>query len=500
MNDVANVPRIGRRSGRRQHWTGIATLTASLFLGWEAAPATAQPFMANAVKIGEVTSTSAMIWTRLTATPDRNLSGLPFQAGEVDIWSRRPNETSADPFWGQVPEGASLAQMLNAVPGSAGLVRLAHWKQGDTERTTTDWIAVEPGEDFAHQFELSGLEPGSTYGFNVEASAVAGGGVTSSLHSAFTTAPAAKDPARIVFTVITGADWETMDHPDGQKIYPHMAALKPDFFVHTGDVVYYDHRDPYVSHMDLARFRWHRMYATPRLRAFHQQVATYFMRDDHDTWQNDGWPGMPNEMGHFTLAQGQAVFREQTPMSPKTYRTVRWGKDLQVWFTEGRDYRSPNPMPDGPDKTIWGKEQMAWFKNTVTASDATFRILVSPTPIVGPDHVGKLDNHSNLNFAYEGDILRRFLSDLDMIVVCGDRHWQYASKDPKTGLLEYGSGSTTDAHAANPQNEDLSMIKYVKGIGGFLSVTIEREDEVPRALFRHHDIRGTVMNEDVQSR
>ncbi|MDB6006750.1 MAG: hypothetical protein JWR15_3737, partial [Prosthecobacter sp.] len=25
--------------------------------------------------------------------------------------------------------------------------------------------------------------------------------------------------------------------------------------------------------------------------------------------------------------------------------------------TDGRDYRSPNKMPDGPDKTIWGAEQ-----------------------------------------------------------------------------------------------------------------------------------------------
>ncbi len=291
-----------------------------------------------------------------------------------------------------------------------------------------------------------------------------------------------RDPARVVFTVVTGADWETMDHPDGQKIYPHMAALSPNFFAHTGDVVYYDHMDPYASHIDLARFRWHRMYATPRVRDFHNRVAAYFMRDDHDSWQNDCWLGQPNEMGNFTLEQGQWVFREQTPMSSLTYRTVRWGKDLQVWFTEGRDYRSPNPMPDGPDKTIWGKQQMAWFESTVAESDATFRILVSPTPIVGPDHTGKLDNHSNVNFAYEGDILRRFLSRQGMIVVCGDRHWQYASKDATTGLLEYGSGSTTDAHSANVHNEDLSMIKYVNGIGGFLSVTIEREDGIPRAV------------------
>ena len=46
-------------------------------------------------------------------------------------------------------------------------------------------------------------------------------------------------------------------------------------------------------------------------------------------------------------------------------------------FTEGRDFRSPNKMADGPDKTIWGAEQKAWFKRTVKESDATWKVLDS---------------------------------------------------------------------------------------------------------------------------
>jgi alkaline phosphatase D len=375
---------------------------AVLFLVSLLNTAHAQPFMANGIKIGEVTSTSAIIWTRLTT-------------------------------------------------------------------------------------------------FKVEGSATPKGQITSVVESSFQTAAAVDIPEKVVFTVITGSRWKTTDHPDGHNIYPHMAALSPSFFVHTGDIVYYDHTHPYATHIDLARFRWHRMYALPRIRDFHNRVPSYFMRDDHDTWQNDCWPGQENRMGNFTLADGQAVFREQTPMSPKTYRTVRWGKDLQVWFTEGRDYRSPNTMPDGPEKTIWGKEQMAWFKKTAVESDATFRILISPSPIVGPDHANKMDNHSNPNFAYEGDIIRKFLGAHNMILVCGDRHWQYTSKDTKTGLLEYSCGPTTDVHSTMIKNENLSMIKYVADRGGFLSVTIEHMNGTPRAVFRHHDVNGKVVNEEIQT-
>ena len=82
-------------------------------------------------------------------------------------------------------------------------------------------------------------------------------------------------------------------------------------------------------------------------------------------------------MGDFTFEQGLAVFREQVPMGDRTWRTFRWGRDLQIWLVEGRDYRSANTMEDGPDKTIWGAEQMAWFKRTVRESDATFRVLAT---------------------------------------------------------------------------------------------------------------------------
>ena len=93
-------------------------------------------------------------------------------------------------------------------------------------------------------------------------------------------------------------------------------------------------------------------------------------------------------MGSFTYEHGLTVYDEQVPMSNKKhYRTFRWGKDLQIWLVEVRDHRSQNFLPDGPDKSLWGKEQLDWFKLTAQASDATFKFLISPTPLVGPDHL-----------------------------------------------------------------------------------------------------------------
>jgi alkaline phosphatase D len=241
------------------------------------------------------------------------------------------------------------------------------------------------------------------------------------------------------------------------------------------------------------------MYSLPSNVEFHRQVASYFIKDDHDTWMNDCWPGMETRfMGAFTFGEGLAEFPRQVPMSTKTYRTFRWGQDLQVWLVEGRDFRSPNTMEDGPQKTIWGDEQMAWFKRTVEASDAAFRVLISPTPVVGPDRTNKRDNHSNAAFTHEGEELRAFLaSQKNMAVVCGDRHWQYVSVDAATGLKEYSCGPASNEHAGGWSNDQrYPEHRYLNVIGGFLAVTVERVGDAPTFTARHHSVDGAILNED----
>lgn len=209
-------------------------------------------------------------------------------------------------------------------------------------------------------------------------------------------------------------------------------------------------------------------------------------------------------MGDFTFEQGQALFLEQVPMraNAPTYRTVRWGKHLQVWMTEGRDYRSPNREPDGPDKTIWGAEQMAWFERTVRASDATFKVLLSPTPVVGPDRKGKNDNHCNVGFAWEGSRLRRFCAEEGMVVACGDRHWQYTSVDPETGLAEYSCGPSTNKHSGGwgARRFIPAYHRYLRVRGGFLHARVDVDRVGPRLVFTHHDVDGRVRYRRVERR
>src|SRR5690606_17889246 len=261
-------------------------------------------------------------------------------------------------------------------------------------RIVTPWQPVDPDRDYTQQFQLEGLQPGTHYALLAEGRADAADASLVKLEGAFRTAPAPDTTAPVDFVVVTCGDYPRRHDPDhGHKIYPVMQKLDPDFLVHTGDIEYYDKPFPYATTVPSARFKWNRIYAMPFQRNFHRRVASYFMKDDHDTLKNDCWPGQT--YGDLTFDEGLAVFREQVPMGEKTYRTFRWGKDLQIWLVEGRDFRDPNTDPDGPDKSIWGEEQKQWFFDSVANSDAAFRILISPTPFVGPDKPSKNDNHAN---------------------------------------------------------------------------------------------------------
>ena len=459
---------------------------------------------ATGFKVGEVTETTAIVWTRLTRNatpnpPDAPMVRLKYgKAGKRTSRGQRQVQNKRKKVIAIVyPPSMTAADIRNAAPGTSGEVRVLYKKSDASAWRETDWQPVDPTRDFTRQFPLKGLTPNTRYLLRVESRVGKNGPAGQSLEGRFRTAPVAADPARVVFTVVTGQAFGDQDAPGGgYKSYAAMLKLDPSFFAHTGDIVYYDRL---AKSLALARYHWQRTYSLPTNVAFHRQVASYFIKDDHDAWQNDCWPSMKRDnMKDFTFKQGLAVFLEQVPMGKPTYRTRRWGKDLQIWLVEGRDYRSDNTMPDGPDKTIWGAEQKAWFKRTVQESDATFRVLISPTPLVGPDRTNKNDNHANKGFAHEGDELRRFIaSQKNMVLACGDRHWQYVSVDPKTGVREYSCGPISDEHAGGWKNSMRTRAhRYLNVVGGFLSGTVERINGKPTLTFRHHSPDGKVLNED----
>ncbi len=355
----------------------------------------------------------------------------------------------------RLTEGMSLIN--HDLPGCLGIAR---WEYSNDpafkSAERTPWIVADSTYDYIVKARITGLEPGRRYYYRLwfgpdTLNAWVGSRAT------FRTLGGKTEEREVRVVVVTGMNVDKFCRdpersyvgPDRDLGFPALEtilSLKPDFFVGTGDNVYYDApNQPYGVAVDARGIRrsYHEQFVRPRFHNLFAEVPTYWEKDDHDYRYNDSDTTGDVRPLH---ALGVRMFLEQLPVAlpedtdPVTYGTYRLTKELQIWLVEGRDYRSPNSAPDGPGKTIWGAVQRDWLKRTLRESDATFKVLISPTPLVGPDDRYKTDNHADINgFRFERDDFFAFLLDQgiarNFFIVCGDRHWQYHSVHP-TGIEE----------------------------------------------------------------
>jgi alkaline phosphatase D len=387
------------------------------------------------------------------------------------------------------------------------------------DASSTTWQAVETATDFSAKFTLTALQPNTRYYYVTEGRTSPSAPSARSVVGFFRTAPAANEWEEVWFAVITCQLYYQRDDPNGFRLYQSLAKLSPvfldypNFIVRTGDNVYYDRDNPRANTIDLCRLHWQRMFSLPLLVDFLRQVPSYWQKDDHDALFDDSFPGMDAPwIKPLTYEDAARIFREQTPVGEKLFRTFRWGKGLQIWLTENRDFRSPTEGAVNGERTIWGQEQREWLKRSLTESDATFKILVSPTAIVGPDNPDQVDNHANRFFEKEGDEFKSWVRQhglTNFYVIAGDRHWQYASTDPRSGLREFACGPASDASVLQGPGFDHNFHSFYRHGGGFVTVSFRKgskrtlvnpqriivEDGIPVLTIRIHDVEGKVLFE-----
>jgi len=425
----------------------------------------ARVFHAQGEMAGEVTQTTVVLQSRLTASPGLEDGDVRGTTG----WARFE--------YAGTPEFSDARQ--------------------------TGWLEAKAENDFIVRAQLRDLTPGRRYFYRLVFGLERMQTETGPLRK-FKTLATADQAVGVRFVVgncMNYAFFYNGQNGDGRNAranatdrqlgYPSMESIRlldPDFFVGAGDNVYYDHpAKTAAKSLPELRRKWHEQFVLPRVAGMVGQVSTFWMKDDHDYRYNDADTTGNKEPSHDL---GVRTFREQLPVvslsdSPGlTYRTVRCGKLLQLWMVEGRDYRSPNKSSDGPEKSIWGKEQKAWLQRTLLASDAPFKILVSPTPMIGPDDGYKSDNHTG-GFRHEGDEFFAWLKanhQNNFFIITGDRHWHYHSLHP-AGYEEFACGALNtensrlgrapgDLKSTDPQGKVKQFYSDAKPTGGYILVEV----------------------------
>jgi len=463
------------------HSTRRDFLAASLALPALGAAEAAGTHQASGVKVGEITSRAVRIWSRRTKASARRADGAQALRGTTRARV--------------LPLGTDLGTLEGSCPGEAGQLRLI-LKTADGKRVhQTPWITVGPTTDFTHQFRFEDLKADTAYGYTIETRASSK--TDGSLQGVFRTAPPEDVVAPVNLAMLSCQKYSQRDDDNGFFLYDAIRQWSPNFYLSVGDNVYYDSDDPKVNHIDVARFHWHRMFSLSRIVECSRAVPAYFLKDDHDCYSDDCFPTYVNEtMNPFTFDEGRRIFPEQVPMGDKPYRRFRWGRALEIFLLEGRDYRTANPDPDGPKKSIWGPEQRRWLEQGLTMSQAHWKLIVSPTPLVGPDRPTKRDNHSNAVYAHEGGEFRSWLQKNtrnDTFVLCGDRHWQYHSVEPETKVNEFGCGAASDSHASGTPGENKNYHRFHRVMGGFLAIQVQPQGSTSKMVIEHRDVRGKAV-------
>jgi alkaline phosphatase D len=344
--------------------------------------------------------------------------------GEGCTWgqSTGASQTAAGPARSLVaPQGVAIGEVgpKRAVLWSrARASAIMHVRVRGPQGPVRGRTRVRAEDDFAGQVELRGLTPAAEHRYEVwftgpDQARSERGRV---LRGAFRTAPkeASKRAVRLAWSGDLGGQNVCRHAEQGYPVFRAMRRADPDLFVGLGDMIYADlgcegtgrYGNPQVPSgfgpaLDVEGFWAHWRYnrVEPGLRALLAETPYYGVWDDHEVINDFG----PDEDVHplaparHLMPLGRRAWFDYNPIPApedrRMYRSVRWGKHLQLLVLDTRSYRDPSGRADTKDepKTMLGADQKAWLEQQLRATDATWVVVVSSVPISIPTGAGGED-------------------------------------------------------------------------------------------------------------
>jgi alkaline phosphatase D len=269
---------------------------------------------------------------------------------------------------------------------------------------------VGPETDFAGKLRVHGLLRGQRTYYRVQVEgdySRSSEPLTGSLRI-----PGREDGIRFVWTGdIAGQGWGINPDIGGMRIFRAMRAVRPDFFLCSGDTVYAD--SPIEATVPLPDGRIWRNLTTPEkakvaetlaefrgqyaynlldanLREFAAEVPQLNQWDDHEV-RNNWFPGQVFDNPRYTeksadvlAARARQAFYEWLPIRPgPIYRKLSFGSLLDVFMLDMRTFKDPNDanVYADPTRGLLGAAQRAWLIDGLQRSRATWKVIANDLPL-----------------------------------------------------------------------------------------------------------------------
>lgn len=290
-----------------------------------------------------------------------------------------------------------------------------------TDATTIRGPYAMDGTDFTARQDLVGLPDGSDVFVKVWFEDLTNArGKSEEVTGHFHTLGKSDDIRFVWGGDTSGQGWGINESFGGMKIYEAMRQVDPLFFIHSGDNIYADGVikpsviaengliwnnlvTPEVSKVaeTQAEFRGRYKYnlLDTNLRRFNAEVPQILQWDDHEVVNN--WSDskdLSNDSRYtvkdvpLLVARASKAFHEYAPLRPhnaeeseRVYRKISYGKLLDVFVLDMRAYRGPNTAnlqtQQSKETAFLGDVQVAWLKNGLKHSHATWKVIAADMPI-----------------------------------------------------------------------------------------------------------------------
>jgi alkaline phosphatase D len=260
-------------------------------------------------------------------------------------------------------------------------------------------------------------------------------------------------------------------------------AQQPHFFLYLGDTIYAD-RDWHARNLDefWAKHRANRSDAATQL--CFSTMSAYVVWDDHDVLDNY----VPDD----PLASiGRKAFFDYWPITrhelerQRIYRSFRWGKAMELFLLDTRQYRKPNT------RTMLGKTQKEWLLSSISQSNALFKFIVTSVPMFGGGR-DRWDGYPEERREIIDFVNEKKLSGV--VFLSADLHYAAITHLPGAGGLKditagpLAAPLNEKADASAPQFEYFSAERF-----NFAKITIDPTLEPTHALVEFIDEDNRLM-------